>query len=202
MRLWYRGCLLGGSESSNWVREYSVVSEIDIEIDGLHSSVLHRSTAEVLATQVVPYQELTELQRHKAMAWQFDWETESKRRSSEVFALFVNGSELVQGLVCVEDTGDHVFVHLIESAPHNVGEQKLYQGVAGNCFAFACGRSFQLGYNGYISFIFIAKSNLIDHYTESLGAQQFGSSQRMIIDTAAAGKLYSRYATENDKWPS
>lgn len=85
---------------------------------------------------------------------------------------------------------DHVFMNLLESAPFNVGENKLYEGVAGNLVAYACKVSFQKGFDGFVSFT--AKSNLIEHYAETLGAIHF-KNQRMIIDTKAAMFLVSKY---------
>jgi len=52
-------------------------------------------------------------------------------------------------------------MHLIESAPFNIGKTKVYLGIPGNLVAFACKLSFQRGGEGYISFI--AKTKLIDH---------------------------------------
>jgi len=81
-------------------------------------------------------------------------------------------------------------MHLIESAPFNIGKQKVYLGVPGNLIAFACRLSFHRGYEGYISFT--SKSNLIEHYIRTLGAQLVGN-QLMIIDTIAASKLINKY---------
>jgi len=53
-------------------------------------------------------------------------------------------------------------MNLLESAPFNIGENKLYEGVAGNLVAYACKVSFQHGFDGYVAFT--AKTNLIEHY--------------------------------------
>ena len=71
------------------------------------------------------------------------------------------------------------------------GSHKLYRGVAGNLVAFGCKVSFEKGYDGVISFV--AKSKLIEHYQLTLGAKQFGSSNRMFIDTRAALVLVKQY---------
>ena len=80
---------------------------------------------------------------------------------------------------------------LIESAKFNKSRSKLYRGVAGNLVAFSCKVSFEKGYNGVVSFI--AKSKLIDHYQQTLGAKQFGGSNRMFIDTNEALVLVKQY---------
>ena len=79
---------------------------------------------------------------------------------------------------------------LLESAQFNLGEQKLYEGVAGNLVAYACKVSFQKGYDGFVAFT--AKSQLIKHYEETLGTYHF-KNQRMIIDTNSARYLITKY---------
>lgn len=55
---------------------------------------------------------------------------------------------------------DHVYLHLIEGAPFNIGKQKTYFEVPGNLVAYSCKLSFQRGGDGYVSFT--AKTKLID----------------------------------------
>jgi len=81
-------------------------------------------------------------------------------------------------------------MHLVESAHFNKGRAKIYSGVPGNLVAFACKLSFQRGHKGTVSFI--SKTQLIDHYIESLGAIHVGG-RLMIIDSNAASKLINRY---------
>ena len=81
-------------------------------------------------------------------------------------------------------------MELIESAKFNKGRNKLYKGVAGNLVAFAYKTSFEKEYEGVVSFI--AKSQLINHYTQSLGAKLFGGN-RMFIDTKEALILTKQY---------
>jgi hypothetical protein len=81
-------------------------------------------------------------------------------------------------------------MHLIESAPFNKGKGKVYLGVPGNLVAYACRLSFQRGFEGFVSFH--AKTKLIDHYIQSLGAYHFGG-HLMIINTEAANKLIEKY---------
>ena len=60
----------------------------------------------------------------------------------------------------------------------------------GNLVAYACKLSFQIGFEGFVAFT--AKSNLVKHYEETLGANHF-KNQRMIITTAAAKNLVMKY---------
>ena len=81
-------------------------------------------------------------------------------------------------------------MHLVENAPFNKGNGKMYAGVAGNLVAFACRLSFQRGYEGNVSFL--SKSLLIEHYEKTLGAFHFGG-RVMIIETKAALNLINKY---------
>ena len=79
---------------------------------------------------------------------------------------------------------------LLESAPFNLGRNKIYEGVAGNLVAYVCKISFQHGFDGYVSFT--AKTRLIEHYQKTLNATIFGG-QLMIINTLAASVLVDKY---------
>jgi hypothetical protein len=176
------------------------VAEIDAEIEVLGSSVVHAPSAEVLAAIILPFDQLNDLQKAPVFGWRFDWSAVVARPPREVFSLLAGGSETVQGLIALKDAGDHVFVELIESAPHNIGENKLFHGVPGNLFAFACARSVMLGHQGFVSFV--AKSELVEHYRQALGAYQVGTSNRMIVDGEASARLVEKHHQEQDQWPS
>jgi hypothetical protein len=81
-------------------------------------------------------------------------------------------------------------MNLLESAPFNMGKDKLYEGVPGNLVAYACKVSFRHGHDGFVAFT--AKTQLIEHYEKTLGAYHFGG-HKMIIPTEAAKKLVDRY---------
>jgi hypothetical protein len=102
----------------------------------------------------------------------------------------VNNSKIIQGLISLEVKADHVYMHLVESAPFNKGKTKVYSGVPSNLVAYACKLSFQRGHEGNVSFI--SKTQLIEHYEKTLGAFHFGG-RIMIIETVAALKLINKY---------
>ncbi len=81
-------------------------------------------------------------------------------------------------------------MNLVESAPFNIGRNKLYEGVPGNLVAFACKHSFQRGTDGFVAFD--AKTKLIEHYEKTLDAVHF-RGQRMIIPTHSAQILIDKY---------
>ena len=81
-------------------------------------------------------------------------------------------------------------MHLVESAFFNKGKSKVYAGVPGNLVAFACKLSFQRGHEGNVSFF--SKTQLVQHYIDSLGAKHIGG-RIMIIDSISALKLIDKY---------
>ncbi len=164
---------------------------LNFEIDKLTNSIENVVTGDSFPTDIsiVTLADLKNVT--KKNKWQFDWKFEHRQPEREVYKLsIVNNQQTIQGLVSLEIKFDHVYMHLVESAPFNKGKLKMYAGVPGNLVAFACKLSFQRGHSGNISFI--SKTQLIQHYNESLGAMHIGG-RIMIIDTAAALKLINKY---------
>src|SRR6185312_14675396 len=106
--------------------------------------------------------------------------------SRQLFKLVLRGDSKIQGLISLETMDGYIEMHLIESAPSNIGKEKAFIGVAGNLVAFACKLSFELGFDGYLSFR--PKTKLFDHYKETLGAERI-FRDRMQIATDSAKKL-------------
>lgn len=174
------------------------MSVIDIEIDGLTQSVVHVRTQVSINTTIVWWSELKPSQR-RLKKWNFDWQSEANM-GRKVAALTLENDSAVQGLISFTADAGYLHVHLVESAPRNAGRRKKYRGVPGNLFAFASLQSIQLGFEG--SLAFDAKSELIAHYSKTLGAIQVGSSPRMIIDSETGRRLVHQYFDEDDEWPS
>jgi len=84
----------------------------------------------------------------------------------------------------------HIEMHLIESAPHNLGKSKKYAGVAANLVAYACKLSFESGFEGFVSFK--PKTRLFEHYKRTLGAEPIFRN-RMQIATDSAKNLVNSY---------
>jgi hypothetical protein len=163
----------------------------DIEIDELTNSIKNLISGDSFSTDISRISKTDLKNLAQKEGWQFDWKLELKQPERDVYKLtIVNNQLIIQGLISLEVRSDHVYMHLVESAPFNKGKSKLYSGIPGNLVAFACKLSFQRGHEGNIAFI--SKSQLIDHYIESLGAEHVGG-RLMIIDTEAALKLINRY---------
>lgn len=164
---------------------------LDFEIDKLTRSIENVVTGDSFPTDITLISTKDLKIAIKRNGWLFDWKGEFAQKQKEVYKLtIVNNPSIIQGLVSLEIKSDHVYLHLIENAPFNKGKGKMYAGVAGNLVAFACKLSFQRGHDGNVSFI--SKTQLIDHYVNSLGAFHFGG-RIMIIETKAAIKLINKY---------
>lgn len=160
-------------------------------IDKLTDSILNTISGDSFQTEVSRLTSLDLKTVIKKNGWNFDWKIEFNDIQKEVYKLtIVNNSKIIQGLLSITIEQDHIYMNLLESSPFNIGKNKLYEGVAGNLVAFACKVSFQKGYDGFVAFN--AKTNLIKHYEENLGAYHF-KGQRMIIETEAATKLVRKY---------
>jgi hypothetical protein len=164
---------------------------LDVEIDELTNSIKNVISGDSFSTDISRITKADLKNITKKDGWLFDWKLELKHPERDVYKLtIVNNQTIIQGLLSLEVKPDHVFMHLVESAPFNKGKTKLYSGVPGNLVAFACKLSFQRGHEGNIAFI--SKTQLIEHYTESLGAIHVGG-RLMIMDSAASLKLINRY---------
>jgi hypothetical protein len=160
-------------------------------IDRLTDSILNTISGDSFQTEVSTLKKSDLKHILKNNGWNFNWKAEFNDLQKEVYKLtIINNPDIVQGLLSITVESDHIFMNLLESAPFNIGKQKLYEGVAGNLVAYACKVSFQKGYDGFVAFT--AKSRLIKHYEDTLGAYHF-RNQRMILDTEASKFLVTKY---------
>ena len=164
---------------------------LDFIIDKLTNSIENVFTGDCFPTVILPASSSDIKSVTKKAGWQFDWKHELKQPEREVYKLTLpHNPTIIQGLISLEIRTDHVYMHLVESAPFNKGKGKIYAGVPGNLVAHACRISFQRGFEGNVSFI--SKTQLIDHYIKTLGAFHFGG-RVMIIETGASLKLIDKY---------
>jgi hypothetical protein len=162
---------------------------IDIEIDKLTNSIEEAATGKSVVTHVGRV--LPEDLLIRAKDWRFDWVKELEQPRREVYALTAEPHPGVpQGLISIEDRGDHIYMHLLESARFNQGKGKLFLGVPPNLIAHACRISFQRGYGGVVSFM--SKSKLRQHYIDTLGAEVL-RGDRLYIGSERATELVERY---------
>lgn len=164
---------------------------LDFIVDKLTNSIQNTISGDSFATEVLRLTKPDLKQVTKKSGWNFDWKAELGNNRKEVFKLTIpNNPGIVQGLLSLSIEPDHVYMHLLENAPFNIGQSKLYEGVAGNLVAHACKVSFQHGFEGFVGFT--AKTKLIQHYERTLGAYTLGG-HRMIIPTQSAQILIDKY---------
>jgi len=171
------------------VKKYSKTF-IDIEIDKLTNSIENVISGDIFDTEVILLASKDVKQINKK-DWIFDWGVQIKSKDRETYKLVIKDNpNIIQGLLSLSDLGDHIYVHLVESVKFNKGKNKIYAGVPGNLFAFACKTSLDKGYEGFVAFD--AKTILIKHYQETLYATHFKGT-KMYIETPAATRLIDRY---------
>jgi hypothetical protein len=164
---------------------------LDFIVDKLTNSILNTISGDSFDTEVLRLTNADLKQTTKKNGWNFNWSAELKDNKKEVFKLTIpHNSNVIQGLLILTLEPDHVYMHLLENAPFNIGQNKLYEGVAGNLVAHACKVSFQQGFDGFVAFT--AKTKLIEHYQKTLGAYTLGG-HRMIIPTQSAQILIDKY---------
>lgn len=162
---------------------------VTIEVDKLTNSIENRITGDRFDTQVLPITK--DDISHLKVGWNFNWLKEIES-DSNVFKLIIeSNTTIIQGLVSLSYKEGFVFIELIESADFNIGRNKVYEGVAGNLFAFACKESWERGDYGYVAFN--SKSNLIEHYKQMLGAKKLGNNNQMVIEPQEAIVLLNKY---------
>ena len=164
---------------------------LDFIIDKLTNSIQNIVTDDSFATDISLVTTADLKMVIKKNNWLFDWKLEFKQPQRDVYKLtIVNNQSVIQGLISLEIKFDHVYMHLVESAPFNKGKTKVYLGVPGNLVAYACKLAFQRGHEGNVTFF--SKTQLVQHYIDTLGAKHVGG-RIMIIDTISALKLINKY---------
>ena len=126
-------------------------SLVNIEIDKLTNSIENRITGDAFDTQVIILgnADIDKLES----GWSFDWKAEFYSPDCKVYKLVVEENVgVIQGLISLTYREGFVFVELVENADFNIGRNKVYLGVAGNLFAFACQESWKRGDFGYVAF--------------------------------------------------
>ena len=93
---------------------------LDFIVDKLTNSIENVVTGDSFATEI-SIATLADLKIiSKKNNWQFDWKFEYKQPEREVYKLtIVNNQKILQGLISIEIKSDHVYMHLVESAPFN-----------------------------------------------------------------------------------
>ena len=168
--------------------------EVDIIIDSITNCLKERKTGIIydseyrIVTKTISKKEAIKLQ---ASGWKFDWSI-PHINGYEIYELLLKDDNIVQGMIALKHIREHYYTHvdIVESAPFNVGRNGKYAGVGAHLFAIACKLSWDAGNEGYVQFK--AKTDLVEHYRETLGAQNI-DAQNMFIDSYGALQLIRKY---------
>ena len=126
----------------------------------------------------------------KKNGWRFNWRIELEKSDRQLYKLVIREDDVIQGLISLQPVENYIEMHLIETAPHNYGSSKKYLGVPANLVAFACKSSFDAGFEGFVAFR--AKTRLIQHYKDTLGATLI-FRDRMSISGNSSKKIVNSY---------
>lgn len=138
---------------------------------------------------------VAEKELNNLKGWHFDW-LSNDLKDAEIYKLQTENNNDIQGIIALTkfEKDKAIYVNLAESAPHNLGKYKSYNGVCGHLFAIAAQRSIELGYGGFV-FMDAKNVELVKHYHDTLGAVLLGIPHpyRMFIDEEAANRLLKIY---------
>jgi len=172
--------------------------KIDILIDKLTPCLIELSTGSILQT-VFSIATEDDISGLREKGWLFDWTDEALCKTN-IYKLMIEGDNEIQGFVSAEVVRGAVYVHLAESAPHNLPPNKKYAGVGGHLFAIAMKLSLSNGFGGYI-FMDAKNQKLVDHYIETLGARRVSTryhEHRLEVSEESAQKVIEKYTLEGD----
>lgn len=120
-----------------------------------------------------------------------NWKSELKKDGNIVYkSVILENKNIIQGLISLEDKGDHIFVNIVENNPFNIGKNKVCVGVPGNLFAYACRLSWDKRNQGLVSFV--SKYKLVYHFENYFGAIH-GGSFKMVIFPKPSFQLIKQY---------
>lgn len=170
---------------------------LDVTIDKFTPCLENAETGEIIETT---YSLVNDSELRQLKGWNFDWLSDDLK-NTDIYKLQIKGDSEIQGLVSVTKfvRDKAIYVNIAESAPHNLGHNKRYNGVGGHLFAIAAQTSKDLGYGGFV-FMDAKNVELVKHYRDTLGAQLLGipHQYRMFIDEDAAERLLKIYTLNKE----
>ncbi len=186
------------NSAENGIMNIGSENNLDITIDKFTPCLENAKTGEILETT---YSLANDSELRQLKGWNFSWVSKDLK-DAEIYKLQIKGDFDIQGLVALTkfERDKAIYVNIAESAPHNLGNNKLYNGVGGHLFAIAAQYSKELGYGGFV-FMDAKNVGLVKHYRNTLGAQLLGipHQYRMFIDEDAAEDLLKIYTLNKEE---
>lgn len=143
---------------------------INVVIDAFTPCLKDARTGELIQTEVIRIKRKSFLKKYnKKNGWYTNWE--SLADENEIYALVVEGSVDIQGLVAVTRNDDMqaLYISWMCASPDNnkqITDHVKYLGIGGHLFAIAAQKSISFGYDGYM-YGFAADKELLEHYVRT-----------------------------------
>ena len=132
--------------------------------------------------------------------WRFNFSKHSKGKDYKTYILTTdNTPEIIGGCLIINTKSPYqVYMAFVEIAPHNKGDKKKYNRVAGCLIAFACKQSFINEKEGYLAFDVLEEkkeneTKLMKLYSEKYNAVRLDNSTTMIILPEGSEKLICEF---------
>ena len=132
--------------------------------------------------------------------WRFNFNQHARIEDNQTYKLTTDAnSNIIEGCLIINTKINfHVYMAFIEVAPHNKGNNKMYDSVAGCLIAFACIQSFINDKEGYVAFDVLEENTedeikLMKLYSQKYNAVRFNNSTTMIILPEGSEKLIAEY---------
>lgn len=132
--------------------------------------------------------------------WRFNFSKHSTGKDYETYILTTDKTPaIIEGCLIINTrTPFQVYMAFVEVAPHNKGNKKKYDRVAGCLIAFACRQSFIKGKEGYLAFDVLEEKKenevrLMKLYSQKYNAVRLDNSTTMIILPEGSEKLINEF---------
>lgn len=173
--------------------------DISIEIDKFTPCLIQKSDGKIINTDY-SIASANELKNLKSKGWNFNWRSKDLS-NTVIYKLTLENDSEIQGLIALEDYchDKAIYITLAESAPHNLGANRIYEGVGGHLFAVAAKESLNKGY-GVFLFPGAKNMELVDYYHKAFGAILLGMPHpyRMFIDENQSKELLRIYTLKGE----
>lgn len=142
---------------------------INVLIDEFTPCLKDARTGELVQTEVIRIKRKSFLKKYnKKNGWYTNWDKLADE--NEIYALVVEGSVDIQGLVAVTKNDDMraLYISWMCASPDNnklITDDVKYFGVGGHLFAIAAQKSVDFGYDGYM-YGFASSKELLTHYVD------------------------------------
>lgn len=174
---------------------------INVIIDEFTPCLKDTNTGEIVQTEVIRIVRKSFLKKYnKKNGWYVNWA--DLLSENEVYALVVEGSVDIQGMVAIAKNTDMgaVYINWMCVSPENnklLKEDVKYSGVGGHLFAIAAQKSIDFGFDG-LMYGFAANQELLEHYMKVFNAEFIGMLHpyQFAIDEDNAKEIVEVYDYE------